>query len=113
MGKKFHFILYLTCIKCKYLHFPENDALNKPAFQQHPYIFSVISINTTQAGNAVDGLKTDLRGIQGQCSLSENNETPALWWVNLTRMFYIHDIKIYYRTDNEAWGKLHFTFYHT
>ncbi|XP_078327417.1 uncharacterized protein LOC144623110 isoform X1 [Crassostrea virginica] len=92
------FLKYFT--ECAY----ENVALNKPAFQQNPYIFSVLSINTTHAGNAVDGLKTDLRGIQGQCSLSENNKTTALWWVNLTRMFYIHDIKIYYRTDNEAWG---------
>lgn len=93
-----------------YIHFQENVALHKPAYQQHPYISSILSINTTHARNAVDGLKTDLRGLQGQCSLSGVNVTTALWWVNLTRIFYIHDIKIYYRTENIAWGKFTFFF---
>ncbi|XP_078327414.1 uncharacterized protein LOC144623109 isoform X2 [Crassostrea virginica] len=80
-----------------------NVALNKPAYQVNPYISYTLSSDTFDASNAVDGLKTDLNGLHGQCTLSDINKTSAIWWVNLTKIFNIHDIKIYYRTDNVAW----------
>ncbi|XP_078328720.1 receptor-type tyrosine-protein phosphatase T-like isoform X2 [Crassostrea virginica] len=77
----------------------DNIALNKPAKEEFPYVHPKVS-----ASNAVDGRKTDLRGLGGQCSLSAVNITNATWWVNLTSILSIHHIKIYYRTDNVAWG---------
>ncbi|XP_065942716.1 multiple epidermal growth factor-like domains protein 11 [Magallana gigas] len=77
----------------------ENLALNKPAHEEYPYY----NVNT-DASNAVDGLKTDLRGIGGQCSISATNQRTSTWWVNLTSTRSIHDIRIYYRTDNVFWN---------
>nr|XP_034321234.1 multiple epidermal growth factor-like domains protein 10 isoform X2 [Crassostrea gigas] len=77
----------------------ENLALNKPAHEEYPYNNDV----NTDASKAVDGLKTDLNGIGGQCSLSASNQRTSTWWVNLTSTRSIHDIRIYYRTDNVYW----------
>nr|XP_022304885.1 multiple epidermal growth factor-like domains protein 10 [Crassostrea virginica] len=77
----------------------ENIALHKPAQEAFPYIHGNVS-----PGNAVDRRKTDLRGLGGQCSLSDKNKTNATWWVNLTSILSIHHITIYYRTDNAPWG---------
>ncbi|XP_078328724.1 uncharacterized protein LOC111111957 isoform X2 [Crassostrea virginica] len=77
----------------------ENIALHKPAHEAFPYVHDKVS-----PGNAVDGRKTDLRGLGGQCSLSDRNKTSATWWVNLTSILSIHHITIYYRTDNVPWG---------
>lgn len=74
-------------------------ALNKPAQEEYPY-----GRLDTGASNAVDGLKSDLRGTEGQCSLSANDQRTSTWWVNLTSIRSIHDIRIYYRTDNVTWG---------
>ena len=79
--------------------FVENIALHKPAQEAVPYIHPNVS-----ASNAVDGRKTNLRGLEGQCSLSAGNKQTATWWVNLTSILSIHHITIYYRTDNVAWG---------
>ena len=85
---------------CEFIFiFVDNIALNKPAKEEFPYVHPKVS-----ASNAVDGRKTDLRGLGGQCSLSAVNITNATWWVNLTSILSIHHIKIYYRTDNVAWG---------
>lgn len=84
-----------------------NIALHQPAFQQNTYTLDPIEPNEDRfdASNAVDGLKSDLSGLGGQCSLTANNKTTATWWVNLTRVANIHYIIIYYRTDNVVWGK--------
>lgn len=82
-----------------------NIALHQPAFQQNTYTLDPIEPNEDRfdASNAVDGLKSDLSGLGGQCSLTANNKTTATWWVNLTRVANIHYIIIYYRTDNVVW----------
>lgn len=82
-----------------------NIALHKPAFQQNTYTLGPNKQDSGRfdASNAVDGLKSDLNGLGGQCSLSANNKTTATWWVNLTRLANIHYIIIYYRTDNVVW----------
>nr|XP_034319395.1 uncharacterized protein LOC105348579 isoform X7 [Crassostrea gigas] len=86
-------ICLLTCCSAY-----ENLALNKPAHEEYPY-----NVGDTDASNAVDGLKTDLNGIGGQCSLSAADKRTSTWWVNLNSTRSIHDIRIYYRTDNVPW----------
>lgn len=54
----------------------------------------------------MDGLKSNLSVWGGECAISENRMRTATWWVNLTRIFSIHHITIYYRTGNQKWGKL-------
>ncbi|XP_062574220.1 multiple epidermal growth factor-like domains protein 10 [Saccostrea cucullata] len=78
-----------------------NLALNKPTWQsqQHNPGYS-----TFDSSNAVDGLMTDLSALGGQCSISADEYKTATWWVNLTSIRSIHDIRIYYRTGNVAWG---------
>ena len=86
-----------------YIHFKltENIALKKPAYQQNRY--TGVSVALSQASNAVDGLKSNLSEIGGECVISGNKRT-ATWWVNLTKILSIHHITIYYRTENEPWG---------
>lgn len=83
-----------------------NIALHKPAFQQNTYTKQPGEPDAGRfdASNAVDGLKSDLSGHGGQCTISANNKTTAIWWVNLTRFSNVHYITIYYRTDNVKWG---------
>ncbi|XP_062612078.1 multiple epidermal growth factor-like domains protein 10 [Saccostrea cucullata] len=78
----------------------ENLALLKPTWQSNPYIRGD---SRFESSNAVDGLKSDLSSLGGQCVISGNGQGSATWWVNLTSVFSIHDIRIYYRTDNIAW----------
>ena len=80
----------------------ENIALNKPAYQENRY--AELSEALTQASNAVDGLKKNLSVWGGQCVISENNKQTATWGVNLTSILSIHHMRIYYRTENVAWG---------
>ncbi|XP_078327338.1 uncharacterized protein LOC111114405 isoform X2 [Crassostrea virginica] len=80
----------------------ENIALNKPAYQENP--FTVLDEALTQASNAVDGLKSDLRAWGGQCVISQNDLKTATWGVNLTSILSIHHMRIYYRTGNIPWG---------
>ena len=78
----------------------ENLAIHKPAYQLNPEP----GLNVSQAGAAVDGLK-DYTYIWGdQCVISENGYKVALWWVNLTRVSSIHNIRIYYVTGRRIWG---------
>lgn len=76
-----------------------NLALRKPAFEDNIYIHANVT-----AGNAVDGHKSNLRGTGGECSMSTEKKRTATWWVNLTSTRSIHDIRIYYMTDNVPWG---------
>lgn len=80
----------------------ENIALNKPAYQQYPFSFLQDSLG--QAGNAVDGKKSNLSWEGGQCTISDNYQRTATWWVNLTSILSIHHIIVYYRTGNVEWG---------
>ena len=63
-----------------------------------------ISENMTQSSNAVDGLKSNLSVWGGQCVISDVNKENATWWVNLTSIYSISHITIYYRTGNGQWG---------
>lgn len=78
-----------------------NVALNKPAYQQHPFYQND---NLGDASNAVDGKRSDLTRNGGQCVVSAGRET-ATWWVNLTSTHSIQNISIYFMTDNKPWGK--------
>lgn len=78
----------------------ENVALYRQAKQRKPYNTAA----TFDASNAVDGLKSDLHGLNGQCVLSAENQNVTYWWVNLSTVMSIHHITIYYRTDNVPWG---------
>lgn len=86
--------------------FTDNIALNKSAYQQNPFFVwdHKISDDTFEASNAVDGLKSDLSALGGQCAISMNKKTTATLWVNLSEVFSIHHITIYHRTDNNIWG---------
>lgn len=88
----------------------DNVALKKQAKQLYPYTTITRPNDTFDASNAVDGLKSDLRGLEGQCVLSAENQKKAYWWVNLSTVMSIHHITIYYRTDNVKWGKLSILF---
>lgn len=89
------------------LLFAVNVALYKPAYQKHP---AYPGYDEYDASNAVDGLRSDLRWDGGQCVVSRGSDT-ATWWVNLTTIYSIHHITIYYRTDNSKWGILNFIVY--
>ncbi|XP_022307425.2 uncharacterized protein LOC111113432 [Crassostrea virginica] len=82
----------------------ENIALHKPTYQEFPYqVSSSIGRELIQAGNAVDGLKSNRSIWGGQCTQSASNQQTATWWVNLTSILSIHHITIYYRTENSPW----------
>lgn len=76
-----------------------NVALNKPAYQLHPWSQDD---DTSDASNAVDGRKYDLSEEGGQCALSGLNKLTATWWVNLTSIHSIHHITIFFVTDNKG-----------
>ena len=102
-------VLFKGRLHIRVCSFVENIALHKPAKEAFPYVHGNVS-----AGNAVDGRKTNLSGLGGQCSMSALNKRTATWWVNLGSVLSIHHITIYYRTDNAPWGMCHrakLTFY--
>ncbi|XP_061194951.1 protein draper-like [Saccostrea echinata] len=78
----------------------DNLALNRPTWQSNQYN---PDDNLFDSSNAVDGLKTDLSAWGGQCSISSDGYSTSTWWVILDAIYSIHDIRIYYRTDNNAW----------
>lgn len=90
--------LFVT-IKITITYFSENIALGKPAWQQYP-----LSPTRYGAGQAVDGLKTDLSLNGGQCTLSANFKQTAEWRVDLGGVRSINEIHIYYMTNNSPWG---------
>uniref|UniRef100_A0A8W8MNT0 EGF-like domain-containing protein n=1 Tax=Magallana gigas TaxID=29159 RepID=A0A8W8MNT0_MAGGI len=72
-----------------------NVALNKPAGHSGHVVYD--------ASKAVDGRKSDLSGGGGQCAVSIDLQT-ATWLVDLTSIYSIHHITIYFRTENKPWG---------
>lgn len=86
-----------------------NIALQKPAYQQYPYI---IDNDTFDASNAVDGRKSNMAQDGGQCAISADKKETATWWVNLRRIHSIHHITIYFMTNNMRWGAFILTIVH-
>lgn len=84
----------------------ENIALQKIAWQLHPYENKELT-NFMDASKAVDGLKTNLSFSGYQCTESANEQYEAQWRVDLGAVLGIHNITMYYRTDNLAWGPTH------
>lgn len=87
----------------------ENVALRKNTWQLNPYEDSELS-KLLDASNAVDGRKTDLSFIGGQCTQSANYKDEAIWRVDLGVVLGIHHITIYYKTDNVAWRKYNYLY---
>jgi hypothetical protein len=80
----------------------ENIAQNKPAWQLNQH---QPGSATSDASNAVDGLRSNLGYGAGQCAMSDGSKQTATWRVDLQGILSIHHIIIYYRTENMAWGK--------
>lgn len=78
----------------------ENVALKKPAGQ----IYTYLSRHQFRAERAVDGQKSDLSSIGGQCAISGNGQLTADWWVDLGKVLSIHHVSIQYMTENRTWG---------
>ncbi|XP_061194979.1 multiple epidermal growth factor-like domains protein 10 [Saccostrea echinata] len=81
-----------------------NIALKQPTNQSHVYASNRYRTSTFHSNNAVDGRKTDLSAFGGQCAVSADGHRNATWWVDLTSIHSIHDIRIYYRTDKVKWN---------
>lgn len=92
---------FTVCVHRAYI-FTVNVALNKPTYQQYP---ARQGDDTYDSSNAVDGLKADLTWYGGQCVYSDGRETAA-WWVNLTTIYSIRHIAIYFMTGNLEFGKI-------
>nr|XP_022307319.1 cell death abnormality protein 1-like isoform X2 [Crassostrea virginica] len=95
----FSLIIGIACSSNTFSFAFENIALQKPTYQEHQYLRLAEAL--TQASNAVDELKSNLRYWGAQCVISENDQMSALLWVNLTSILSIHHINIYFRTENK------------
>ena len=83
--------------------FIENLALGKSAWQLNP----LSDYYKHSANNAVDGGKSDLSELGGECTASSVGRTTAMWWVDLGTLQSIHHIIIQYATGNQVWGNFH------
>lgn len=94
----FEYMFVFTYLSFFLFFFPANIALNKTT-----YMSSTFS-NLTSSNKAVDGQKTNLSFIEGQCAISSNGYKTAEWRVDLENLCSITYITIYYRTENLPWG---------
>lgn len=78
-----------SCLFICFFFLLVNLALKKPTFEQNP--FFATSVKTS---NAVDGLKSNLVYSGGECSSSMPGRS-ATWWVNLTTVYSINNIRVY------------------
>ncbi|XP_078328088.1 uncharacterized protein LOC144623522 [Crassostrea virginica] len=86
----------------KFLHcFIENLALRKSAWQLNP----IDDDFKHSANNAVDGKKSDLSELGGECTASSNSRTTAMWWVDIGSLQNIHHVIIQYATGNQVWDE--------
>nr|XP_034315398.1 multiple epidermal growth factor-like domains protein 10 isoform X2 [Crassostrea gigas] len=71
-----------------------NVALNKPTYLLKPF---------NDASNAVNGYKPTLSSSEAECVFSYPGQI-GIWWVNLTNIYSIHHITIYFLAGNDPWG---------
>nr|XP_022292874.1 receptor-type tyrosine-protein phosphatase epsilon-like isoform X2 [Crassostrea virginica] len=79
----------------------ENLALGKSAWQLNP----INDDYKHSANNVVDGRKSDLSELGGECTASSSSRTTAMWWVDLGTLQSIHHIIIQYATGNQVWDE--------
>lgn len=111
---KYSVIFYRTC-ECMHVyihdfvvascnnncsHFAENLSLRKPTWQ-FPSFYGANNLGHL----AVDGTKSNLHWLGGECSLSAINESNVEWRVDLGDVLSIHHIFIQYATNNQVWGE--------
>lgn len=60
----------------------------------------------------MDGRKSDLSELGGECTASSPSTTTARWWVDLGTVQSIHHLFILYATGNQVWGMSFFIFFH-
>ena len=78
--------------------FAENLALFRLTDSKYPFN------GYTGSEKAVDGKRKSLSYTGGECFISANSRTYAIWNVDLSYPRGIERIVIYYRTDNFMWG---------
>lgn len=94
----FVFRVFNACLRSK-------RCPRKPAYMQYQY---KPGDNRYDASNAVDGQKSNLSFNGGQCSSSVASKQTATWWVNLTKIYNIHHIRIYFLKSRYEWGMVIF-----
>ena len=86
----------------------ENVAFNKSTWLQHPFD----NVNYS-ALRAVDGQKSNLHMLGGECAASSYGYNTTEWRVDLGDVLYIHHIVIQYANQNFGWGTVSILTYFT
>ena len=86
----------------------ENVAFNKSTWLQYPFD----NVNYS-AVRAVDGRKSNLHMLGGECAVSLYGYNTTEWRVDLGDVLYIHHIVIQYATQNFGWGTVSMLTYFT